>query len=143
MNAPASQPNASPVLAELGLAIETWPAWLSESGAKADLAAGWDLGARWAAALRFRYGKGLDAPEKCGKDFQVNARTARAWLQGAPPYLHHLPEARRLLGTPTLLQVLLPHAPSPSVERFDALLDDIAADLERLRFGLVLMQRSA
>lgn len=99
-----------------------------------------EIGARWAQALRRRY-PGPHAAKRIAGDFDVEIRTAEAWLAGGnAPYAKYLLRAWRLHGVAIVAEVLAPGSEIAQAAPVDQALQDLEGKLHRLRDELAQLR---
>lgn len=90
------------------------------------------IGLRWATLLRRLYPAPHTA-KKIAQAFDVDPRTAEAWLTGAhAPYAKFMVRAARLHGFAVLLEVLAPESRLAQAAPMETALADLEANLAKL-----------
>lgn len=90
------------------------------------------LGQRWAAALQKRYNQ-KNAAKAIAKDFDIEVRTAWAWLYGSTPYLKYVWLAAQRFGCDFLAEILTPNVEWEKMVNIDNTLLELEKKICQLR----------
>lgn len=90
------------------------------------------IGERWAAALRRRFDSRHTA-KLIANTFNVEIRTARAWLSGAAPFVKHLQRAGEIFGAIIIAEVLLPGSNWHGYARLENSLEELSLKICQIR----------